>query len=70
MPAALFAIQLLEALPGLIIAGQNVVNLIESSTAAFKLMVAENREPTDAEWDALNAATAALQAQLHAPDAA
>ena len=65
-PAALlYALQVLESLPGLIAAGQNVIGMVESSTAAIKQMVDENRDPSDAEWQTLNEATAALRAQLH-----
>ena len=62
---ALYALQILQMIPGLIAAGQSVVGFVNESSAALQLMIAEKRDPTDAEWDTLNATTAALRAQLH-----
>ena len=62
---ALYALQLLQALPGLIATGQNVMSIINQGTTALQNMVAEKRNPSDAEWDALNAVTAELRKQLH-----
>ncbi|MGQ0742584.1 MAG: hypothetical protein ACT4OG_09900 [Alphaproteobacteria bacterium] len=53
-------VSFLEALPGLIQAGVEVVTLITSTVAQVKSMIAENRDPTPAEWDALHAKIAAL----------
>jgi hypothetical protein len=63
-----FALQLLSALPGLFAQGAQALALIEAHTAALKAMVAENRSPTQAEWDALNSVLGGLEAQLDAPD--
>lgn len=63
---ALYALQVLQALPTLIAAGQNIANLVSQSSAALNAMIAEKRNPSDAEWDALNAAIKALRDQLHA----
>ena len=66
-PAALYyALQVLQAIPTLIAAGQNISGLVSQSTTALNAMIAEKRNPSDAEWDALNAAIKALRDQLHA----
>ena len=62
---ALYALQLLQALPGLIATGLNVMSIINQGTTALQNMVAEKRNPSEAEWDALNAVTAELRKQLH-----
>jgi hypothetical protein len=62
-----FALQLLTSLPGLIASGEQGIALIEAHTAALKAMVAENRSPTQDEWDALNSVLGGLEAQLDAP---
>ena len=67
MPALTYAIQLLSALPALIDAGMSIKNLVSDSTAALNKMQAEKRDPSPAEWDALNAMIADLRKQLHAP---
>lgn len=59
-----FAIALLEALPQLISTGMEVTTLIENGLASLKAMQAEGRDPTDAEWTALNALVADLQARI------
>ncbi len=63
--ALLYAIQVLTQIPALVSTGQSVVGLVNQSSAALQSMVAEKRNPTDAEWDALNATTASLRKQLH-----
>ncbi len=64
-PVALsLAINLLEALPGLITASEQVLAMIASTSSALKAMQAENRDPTDAEWAALDSQIAALRGQL------
>lgn len=60
-----FAITLLTALPQLIKAGMDVTALIQESTARMQAMQAERRDPTPAEWDALNAQIDALRKELH-----
>jgi hypothetical protein len=65
MEAALaLAIQALEVLPPLISAGADALGFIDSTTSALKVMQAENRDPTDTEWAALNAQIATLRLQL------
>lgn len=65
MPAAIaFAVQALSALPSLIQAGAQVMQLIESTKAALQTMQAEQRDPTQAEWEALEAQITATLAKL------
>jgi hypothetical protein len=61
----LYAIQLLNALPGLIATGQNLLTVVQQHRDALERMHAENRDPTQEEWDALNASINALRSQLH-----
>lgn len=63
MPALSFAIEALSALPDLIAAGVNVVEFIGAANTALKTMQSEDRDPTDAEWEALNQAVETLRAQ-------
>lgn len=63
-PALSFAIQVLNLLPGLIQAGIEVASLIQTTATALKAMHDEGRDPTDAEWEALHAATEASLARL------
>jgi len=64
MNALAYAIRLLEALPALIAAGESLTTLIVEGSAALKNMQATHRDPTPAEWEALNAAIAALRSDL------
>lgn len=67
MEAALaLAIQALEVLPTLISASAEALGFIDSTTTALKAMQAEHRDPTDAEWAALNTQIATLRAQVDA----
>ena len=66
MPTALiYATQILSMLPALLSAGKNISDLLANGNAALKLMKDQNRDPTPAEWDALNAQITALRAELH-----
>lgn len=65
MTAALYALQILESLPALMLAGQNVVDMVASSSAKLRVMVDEKRNPTDDEWEELNGQIDALRAELH-----
>ncbi len=67
MGAAAYALSLLTELPSLIASGKQVVDLIQTGTTALKAMQADNRDPTPAEWDALNAQIDALREELHKP---
>jgi hypothetical protein len=62
-----FVLQLLDALPGLINAGEEAAATIAAHRAALQQMFAEQRSPTQDEWNALNAEINSLQAQLDAP---
>ncbi len=61
-----FATKALDAIPGLVSAGANIVNLVSSTKTALSNMQSQNRGPTKAEWDALDAEVASLRRQLHA----
>ncbi len=67
MGAAAYAISLLTELPGLIASGKQVIDLIQTGSNALKAMQTEGRDPTDAEWAALNAQIKVLRDELHAP---
>ena len=67
MSPALFALQLLSSLPQLIQAGLDVRELIARGEKSLKLMLEEKRDPSEAEWAAINAYTKKLRAELHAP---
>lgn len=58
------AIEVLTALPSLVTAGEEALALMNSTTASLRAMQAENRDPTDAEWDAVHAVIATLRARL------
>ena len=67
MPIALgYAIQILGILPQLIAAGRDVTALIQQGQAVLSDAQANGREPTDADWNELNAQIKALQDELHA----
>lgn len=61
----MYTLQALEAIPSLIAAGQNVVALVNQTSAAVKKMQAENRDPTAEEWAAQATIISALRAILH-----
>lgn len=65
MQALAFAIQLLDVIPSLIAAGRDVAALVSDGKAKIEAMQAENRDPTPAEWDSLNAQIKALRDELH-----
>lgn len=67
MPTAIaYALQLLSALPSLIQAGRDVTALLSHGQATLTAMQTEGRDPTPAEWEALDAQVKALQNELHA----
>lgn len=65
MSALLYATQILSALPGLIAAGVEVKGLIEKTNSQLKVFETEKRDPTDAEWAALNAEIDGKRDRLH-----
>ncbi len=67
MGAAAYALSLLTELPALISSGKDVIDLIKSGSTALKSMQDQGRDPTSAEWDALNAQIKVLRDELHAP---
>lgn len=66
MPLA-FAIQLISALPALVQAGRDITSLVTDGTKALEAMQREKRDPTGAEWQALNKQIADLRNELHKP---
>lgn len=60
-----YAVQLLSSLPALIQAGRDVVGVVQNGTAKLQTMQAEGRDPTQAEWDELDADIKRLQGELH-----
>lgn len=64
MPAISFALQAFTILPDLIKAGVDIYEFIDETKDKLKVMGEENRDPTDLEWDILNARIAALRMQL------
>lgn len=63
MPAIAYAIQALNVLPGLIAAGIDVVAIVQKTSDDLAAMQAENRDPTDEEWAALNKVVEDLRAR-------
>jgi len=66
MGALAFALAALQAVPAIIAAGADVVGFITQTATAVTAMQVANRDPTQAEWDALNAQIAGLQKELDA----
>lgn len=65
IPAALsLAIMVLEALPALIKAGQDIACLVATTVASLREMQAESRVPTVDEWSSITGALARLTAQI------
>lgn len=62
-----FATKALGEIVPLVSAGASVVNLVTSTKDALQNMQAQNRGPTQQEWDALDAEINSLRQQLHAP---
>ncbi len=67
MPEALrFALVLLDEVVPLALSGvRGAVEALEGGRDAVSLMVAEDRNPTAAEWSGLNAELNVLRRQLH-----
>ena len=66
-PIAL-AINVLQALPAVIIAGEETIQLIHSTVATLQVMQAQNRDPSPSEWAAIDAQLATLTAELEEPE--
>jgi hypothetical protein len=65
--ATTLLVSFLESLPGLIQDGVEVVGLIKSTASSVKTMIAESRDPTADEWNALHAKIAALSPGRSSP---
>ncbi len=64
MPTVItYAVEVLNALPQLIVAGVDILQFLHDSNSAIKKMQVENRDPTNEEWDALNKIIEDLRAQ-------
>lgn len=59
-----FVLAALQALPSVLAAGAEVSTAVGQITASLKAMQAENRDPSAAEWAALNAQLLAALAGL------
>lgn len=55
-PATLlaFALKALEAMPTIVNTVEEATTYVENTVSSLKTMQAENRDPTQAEWDALD----------------
>jgi hypothetical protein len=63
--AIAYALELITSLPSLISAGAEVLDLLEKGKSKLEAFAAEDRDPTDAEWNELNASIAEKRAELH-----
>jgi hypothetical protein len=68
-----FISSMTSQLPTLVAAGTDVVTFVQTQLQVVQKMINENRDPTQAEWDTLNAAMSAelvkLNIQAMHPDA-
>lgn len=62
--AIALAIAALQALPTLMAVSVEVAGFISSTVTSLQAMQAEGRDPTQAEWDALNTQISVLRSQL------
>lgn len=55
-PATLlaFALKALEAMPTIVSTVEDATTYVENTVSSLKTMQSENRDPTQAEWDALD----------------
>lgn len=65
MGSLVIATTVLQLLPSLIQAGIDVMDLINSTNGVITKAQAEGRDPTDSEWNALDAQISALRAKLN-----
>lgn len=61
-----FALQLLQELPGLTKVGVDVTRMVTEGTQKLHQFDVEGRNPSAAEWEALNAEIKRLRGELHA----
>jgi hypothetical protein len=64
--AIALAITVLENLPALITASEEVIALISSTVTSLRQMQAEKRDPTDAEWAAVHSVIDILLTRIEA----
>lgn len=62
------AINVLAALPALVTAGEETIQLINSTVATLKVMQTQGRDPLPSEWAAIEAQLDALTDELDAPE--
>lgn len=65
MNAIAYAVQLLSVLPSLVQAGKDIQSTIAMGTARLSSMQAEQRDPTQNDWDELNLHIRTLRGELH-----
>jgi hypothetical protein len=61
-----FVLSLTNQLPALVAAGVDVADFIKTQLSTVQSMIDEKRDPTQGEWDALNAAMSDEMAKLNA----
>lgn len=66
MNALALAIQALQSLVTLIPVGQELATMYQGIVTKLQSLEASGADPSQADWDALDAAVAALEAQLQA----
>lgn len=63
---ATFVAAVVQRLPALVAAGTDIKAFVDDQLTRVRLMIDENRDPTQAEWDDLRAIVAAELANLNA----
>ena len=61
-----FINSLISQLPALVASGTDIIAFVKMQMTGIGSMIAENRDPTQAEWDALNASLAGELSKLDA----
>jgi hypothetical protein len=67
MGALAFLLTYLPQIPQYVAAGTALVDAISVGVSKAEQLQSENREPTAADWDEVNASIAAKRTRLHAP---
>lgn len=67
--ALALALNVLEVLPGVVTAGEDALQLIQSTSATLRVAQSQGRDPSPNEWDAINAQIEKLREVLDAPEA-
>jgi predicted PurR-regulated permease PerM len=63
---SVFINSLIAQLPQLVAAGTDIADFVKTQVSSIGAMLSENRDPTQAEWDALNADLSVELAKLDA----